>query len=234
MTKKKVRLTNYFVIYILTGIIYIFMEVFATSIPLTFEKGRPLLSSGMMNKYSFNPIGKSTFDKMRCKPCNDSVDATDDYFKVSNLSLIGASSLWMFLLGGLCGLLLYIIYQVLIFNNRKLLNFNLFFASILGAFVITMLEFIVGVILNCMLHLYIWDYTNSFLNIKGQICFAHTFVYFILVCPVAYWFFDFLEEQYKDIKRPVSLFLYYRFLFNPFSHNMRDMNEHLKVKTYGK
>ena len=44
--------------------------------------------------------------------------------------------------------------------------------SLIGACLVTSIEFIAGLILNVWLGLAIWDYSNLPFNIMGQICFA--------------------------------------------------------------
>ena len=168
-----IRLTNNLVIFIIIGVIYVFMEVFFTSI----------ISPETRDKYSFKPIPQKTFSKMAFQP----FETADNPTPIKRWSTIGASSIWMFFLGGLCGLFLYAIHKI---GRRRL---NLFWQSLLGALIITILELIAGLILNGIFRFFIWDYTDDFLNFKGQICLMHSVIYFFPIAPVAYWFFHFLE-----------------------------------------
>ena len=74
----------------------------------------------------------------------------------------------------------------------------------IGALVITVLEFIFGVILNIWLQLNIWDYSNMPLNICGQICLPFTIIWFFLsgVAIVLddwlrYWLFKEEKSKYR-------------------------------------
>ena len=58
--------------------------------------------------------------------------------------------------------------------GRILLN------SLISAVFITAAEFITGEILNIGLDMDIWDYSDMFLNIDGQICLLFSFFWFIL------------------------------------------------------
>lgn len=55
-----------------------------------------------------------------------------------------------------------------------------------GCIVITLCEFTAGVILNLILHWNIWDYSNMYLNILGQICPTYMSAWFLLSLPAAY------------------------------------------------
>lgn len=52
--------------------------------------------------------------------------------------------------------------------------------AFLGGVFITLLEFLAGMILNLHFRLAVWDYSDSFWNIKGQICPAFSLVWFAL------------------------------------------------------
>lgn len=80
----------------------------------------------------------------------------------------------MFLLGGLCfitigGLNEYIPWEMSIIKQGAI-----------GSAIITILEFIFGVILNIWLKLGIWNYSNLPLNILGQVCLLFSFIWFFL------------------------------------------------------
>ncbi len=68
----------------------------------------------------------------------------------------------MIITGGAAFLSLYII-------NNALTNTSIFIKALLGMIVITVLEFSVGIIVNKILALDVWDYTNMPGNILGQI-----------------------------------------------------------------
>lgn len=209
-----IKLTNSLVIFIMTGIIYIFMEV-------TFSSVLPK----MQNKYLFKPIPAELYHQMACKPAT--VTEKEGYYilaDINRFSLIGASSLWMFLVGGICGLCLYFLYYVGKNDGKGIFpkfKMNLFFLCLAGSVIITLIELGAGFILNGLCHFYIWDYTQDFLNYMGQICFSHSLLYFILVTPLAFWFFHFLESQYDEIdQEPYSLVKHYTWLLNPISKNL--------------
>lgn len=61
--KTVMKLTNNMVIFILTGIIYVFFEVFATSI----------LGSSMLEKYQFNPIEVTKYNEMAFQPPKEEI-----------------------------------------------------------------------------------------------------------------------------------------------------------------
>lgn len=76
----------------------------------------------------------------------------------------GHSHISMFALGALCFVLLGGI------NEFIPWDLGLVWQMLIGAAVVTALEFIVGVIVNIWLGLGVWDYSNLPLNFMGQIC----------------------------------------------------------------
>ena len=106
----------------------------------------------------------------------------------------GYSHWSMGVLGGMCFVLLGLI------NERYTWDIPLWIQMLLGSFIITLLEFIAGCILNLHFHLNIWDYYDMPFNILGQICLPYMVLWFFLspICIVAddyirYIFFD--EEK---------------------------------------
>lgn len=80
--------------------------------------------------------------------------------------------------GGICFTSLYHIYS-------KLKSASLFRKCLIGALVITAVEFGFGVILNLGLRLNIWDYSGMPLNILGQVCPLYSFLWLLLCIPIA-------------------------------------------------
>ena len=85
----------------------------------------------------------------------------------------GFSHWTMFLVGGICFILVGII-------NEITPKMSLVRQMILSAIIITAVEFVSGCILNIWLELGIWDYTDEFCNVLGQICLKHTCYWFLL------------------------------------------------------
>ena len=87
----------------------------------------------------------------------------------------GYSHWTMFILGGLCFIGLGLINEVLPWDMP------LWQQILLGAALITLLEFLTGCVVNLWLGWGIWDYSNMRGNILGQICPQ----YFVLWIPVS-------------------------------------------------
>lgn len=132
------------------------------------------------------------------------------------MALMGGSSLWMGVLGGILFLLLGQINEFAVVRDR----FPLAIQSLIGALLITVLEFITGMILNVWLKLDIWDYTgfplaNLFYN---QINLVHSLCWFLL-CPFAFWMDDVLRWVFyrvgncKKSNGIYNFFWYYVHLF---------------------
>lgn len=88
----------------------------------------------------------------------------------------GYTHISMALAGGICLMLLYWIYCHL--GSLTFLS-----KCIVGALVITAVEFGFGCIVNRAMGLDVWDYSDRFLNIMGQICPVFTLVWFFICIP---------------------------------------------------
>lgn len=112
----------------------------------------------------------------------------------------GYSHLSMFILGGVCFVLIGLINE---YYSWELPLWNqMLFATI----IITTLEFIFGVILNILLGLSIWDYSNLRFNVLGQISLGYSALWFLLSLPaivlddwLRYWLFNEEKPRYKII-----------------------------------
>ncbi len=81
----------------------------------------------------------------------------------------------MVITGGICFLLVYRI---------AMLDSSLLLRSFAGAAVITAIEFAVGVTVNIVFKLDVWDYSDMPLNLFGQICPLYSLFWFLL-CLIA-------------------------------------------------
>lgn len=87
----------------------------------------------------------------------------------------GYSHWTMFVLGGICFVLLGIINEIIPWCLA------IWKQVLIGTIMITSLEFVVGCIVNLWLGWNVWDYSNVPLNILGQICLP----YMILWIPIS-------------------------------------------------
>ncbi len=83
----------------------------------------------------------------------------------------------MVLLGGLCFLTLYKLFGYMS-------NYSLLEKCVLGAIVITTLEFVVGCIVNLVFHMNVWNYSRMPLNLSGQICILYSTLWGFLCIPI--------------------------------------------------
>ena len=93
-------------------------------------------------------------------------------YALIEISARGYTHWSMVLTGGLC---LVLMYEV---NIRT--NFNWWIKYLIGATIITTLEFIVGVIVNLIMHWNVWDYSYLPFNILGQICLPYFFIWYLV------------------------------------------------------
>ena len=75
---------------------------------------------------------------------------------------------------------------------------------LIGSCIVTVIEFISGLIINVWLGLDVWDYSNLPLNVMGQICLPFSIIWFFmsLLCIVLddylrYWFFGEEKPHYS-------------------------------------
>lgn len=99
----------------------------------------------------------------------------------------GYSHWSMFFLGGLCGVIIGLL-------NEKNKTISVLKQGIYGALIVTILEFIIGYIVNILLGWNIWDYSDVPFNFWGQICLPFTIIWFILSIVCVY-LDDFLREK---------------------------------------
>ena len=111
----------------------------------------------------------------------------------------GFSHWTMFLVGGICFILIGII-------NEITPKIPLVQQMLLSMVIITVVEFISGCILNLWLGWGIWDYTDEIGNIFGQICIKHSIYWFLLSLVgivlddyVRCWIFREEKPHYKII-----------------------------------
>lgn len=92
----------------------------------------------------------------------------------------GHSNFSMILLGGLCGLLIGSI------NNLFPWEMSLAKQGVIGACIVTVLEFVTGCVVNIWLGWNVWDYSNMPLNILGQVCLPFSLLWILLsiVCII--------------------------------------------------
>lgn len=110
----------------------------------------------------------------------------------------GYSHISMFILGALC--------FVLLGGINEFLPWELGFVwqMLIGAGIVTILELIVGIVVNIWFGLEVWDYSNLPFNFMGQICLPFSFAWTLLsgVAIVVddylrYWLFGEEKPHYK-------------------------------------
>lgn len=93
----------------------------------------------------------------------------------------------MFLLGGLCFVIVGLLNEHLFPWDLALMQ-----QAVIGAVIITVLEFLTGCIVNLWLEWGVWDYSGLPCNLLGQIC-LYYFLLWILLAVVCIVFDDWLR-----------------------------------------
>ncbi len=90
------------------------------------------------------------------------------------VSVRGFSHITMGLLGGASMIVIHFL------NDRRREGMNFFLQIIISAIFITSAEFLSGEILNRLLHMNIWDYSDVPMNFDGQICLPFSIIWILL------------------------------------------------------
>ena len=112
------------------------------------------------------------------------------YFTLEGLYRIpqgGYTNIAMLFVGGFCGLIVGSINQIPQFYKMTVWK-----QSIIGAIVVLIVEYISGYILNIKMGLDIWDYSDMYFNLNGQVCFEFAVIWFLLM-PTAIWLEDYIR-----------------------------------------
>ncbi len=80
----------------------------------------------------------------------------------------------MFILGGICFLLIGIL------SESKYFQIPLLGQMLISSLIITVMELATGLIVNVWLGLNVWDYSSLPFNFLGQICILYTVIWFFL------------------------------------------------------
>lgn len=112
----------------------------------------------------------------------------------------GWSHWTMFILGGICFI------SMGLFNESADWDMPLLLQMLYGGFVITLLELLTGLIVNIGLGWGVWDYSNVWGNVLGQICPKASAIWFFLSAVgiilddyLRYWVFNEEKPRYKII-----------------------------------
>ncbi|MBU0926716.1 MAG: putative ABC transporter permease [Spirochaetes bacterium] len=130
-----------------------------------------------------------------------------DMSVMSPYALVGYTSFWMFLVGGLSG---FLIGQLNFCPAVSSVPYRL--QVLLGGLIIVVLELVSGLILNVWLGFHLWDYSGFAFNFMGQICLAASALW-VALTPLAMWLDDVLRYYMGDQPKPDRLLDYYLDIF---------------------
>ena len=86
----------------------------------------------------------------------------------------GYSHWTMFILGGVCFIMIGAV------NEHISWEMPLTFQMLIGCVIITVLEFVTGIVVNVLLEWNVWDYSSEEWNVLGQICLKYSVYWFFL------------------------------------------------------
>lgn len=100
-------------------------------------------------------------------------------YSVLELAWRGFTHWTMSLTGGVC-------FTAIYYLDGKFRKQSLIRRGLMGSAVITGAEFVVGCIVNKLLHWNIWDYSRMHFNILGQVCLLYSVLWFFLSMPICW------------------------------------------------
>lgn len=110
----------------------------------------------------------------------------------------GYSHWTMFLVGGLCFICCGLLNEVMPWSMK------LRWQMLIGAGIITTIEFITGCVVNLYLGWGVWDYSDTPLNVIGQVCLPYSVLWYflsglaiVLDDYLRYWLFEEDEPHYE-------------------------------------
>lgn len=115
------------------------------------------------------------------------------YFVIEGLWRIpqgGYANISMLFVGGLCGLLIGSINQI-----PRFYNMSVWKQAVIGTGIVLAVEYVSGYILNIKMGLDIWDYSDMYFNINGQVCLEFGVLWFLLM-PAAVWLEDWIRLKF--------------------------------------
>ena len=118
-------------------------------------------------------------------------------YYIIELTTRGYSHWSMFLTGGVCFVLMGLVNE---FTPRMPLLKQMIVCMV----IVTCVEFIVGCIVNLWIGWNVWDYSDSFCNILGQVCIRGSCYWLFLSAPaivlddyLRYWWFEEEKPYYR-------------------------------------
>jgi len=123
----------------------------------------------------------------------------------SYTSLVGWSSIWMVFIGGSCALVIGRLNE----GHKKMV---LWLQCLIGCSFVFLVELLVGLLVNRVFYLNLWDYSSWPLNVCGQVTFLYIPVWFLL-CPFVIFLDDVLQYVFFKGMYPESLKELYARLF---------------------
>lgn len=124
-------------------------------------------------------------------------------FLIGGLIYMGIELLWrqrthwtMGIVGGICFV------EIGLINEIISWSLSLIGQALIGASLVTINEFIAGVIINIWLGWNVWDYSQLPFNILGQVCLPFFFLW-ILVSVIAIILDDYLRYRFFDEEWPI-------------------------------
>lgn len=115
----------------------------------------------------------------------------------------GHSHWTMFILGGIAFVL------VGLLNNVLSWEMNFETQATIGATIITVLEFITGIIVNIIFKMNVWNYSTLPLNIMGQICLPFSLLW-LLLSGIIIIVDDYIRYKFFKEQKPKYKFLFWK------------------------
>lgn len=118
---------------------------------------------------------------------------------------------WSYIASGMMGAAAFMILDM--FNNKVSWDIELQYQMIVGGVVVTLIEFLVGIISVFVFHVHMWDYSNLKYNLYGIIC-PQFFIFWVLLSAVAILLADIINYYvFAEGPRPYYIIFGKKFSF---------------------
>ena len=118
---------------------------------------------------------------------------------------------WSYIASGIMGAAAFMILDM--FNNNISWDIELQYQMIVSGIVVTLIEFLVGIVSVFVFHVHMWDYSNLKFNLYGVIC-PQFFIFWVLLSAIAILLADVINYYvFNEGPRPYYIIFGKKFSF---------------------
>jgi len=118
----------------------------------------------------------------------------------------GSANIIMFFIGGTCSILIGLLNEYPQYYKLKIYQ-----QSLIGTLIVLIMEFVSGIFFNVFLGMSLWNYSDTWGNLYGQICIPYAILWYLLV-PFCIWLDDYFRFKLYNEGEIYSLIDNYLYL----------------------